>query len=74
MPAAPRQPVNALQEFQWPLPLGSGAVKCRISTAPCPKVVRRCIPVVALPTTPRQLGSVLQQSHCALPPGSEAVH
>ena len=28
----------------------------------------------ALPTAPRHLGTVLEEFHCLLPPGSEAVH
>ena len=28
----------------------------------------------ALPTAPRQWGSALQELHCPLPPGTEAVH
>ena len=47
---------------------------CRRSTAHCPQAVRRCIEGGPLPTAPRQWGSVLQELHCPLPPGSGAVH
>ena len=47
---------------------------CRSSTAHCPGAVRQCIAGVALPTAPRQWGSALQELHCPLPHGSEAVH
>ena len=57
-----------------PLPPGSEAVHCRSSTAHCPQAVRQCIAGVALPTAPRQCGSVLQELHCPLTQGSEAVH
>ena len=36
--------------------------------------MRRCIEGGPLPTAPRQWGSVLQELHCPLPPGSGAVH
>ena len=47
---------------------------CRRSTAHCPQAVRRCIEGGPLPTAPRQWGSVMQELHCPLPPGSGAVH
>ena len=40
----------------------------------CPQAVRQSIAGAALPTAPRQCGSGLQEWHCPLPPGSEAVH
>ena len=39
-----------------------------------PRPVRQCIAGVTLPAAPRQCGSALQELHCLLPPGSEAVH
>ena len=39
-----------------------------------PQVVRQCIAGVPLPTAPTHSGSVLQEVHCPLPPGSEAVY
>ena len=36
--------------------------------------VRQCIARVALSAAPWQWGSALQELHCLLPEGSEAVH
>ena len=63
-----------MQEWHCLLPEGSEAVCCRSCTAHCPQPVRQCNAGAALPTVPRQCGSVLQEVHCPLPPGSEAVH
>ena len=58
----------ALQEFHCPPPPGGVAVHCRSCTDHCPEAVRQCIAGIALPTAPRQRGSVLQESHCPLRP------
>ena len=47
--------------------------KYRSSTAHCPQAVRQCNAGVPLPTAPRQCGGALQEFHCPLPLGSEAV-
>ena len=39
-----------------------------------PRAVRQCIAGGPLPTAPRQWCSVLQEVHCPLHPGSEAVY
>ena len=49
-------------------------MRCRRSTAHCPQALGQCIAGGPLPTAPRQWGSILQEVHCPLPPGSEAVH
>ena len=49
------------------------AERCRSSAAPVPQSVRQIVAGVALPTAPRRCGSALQELHCPLPPGSEAV-
>ena len=41
---------------------------------PSPQLVGPRIAGAALPTAHRQCGSALQEFHCLLPPGSEAVH
>ena len=56
---------------QWAL--GSAAVWSRSSVAPCPKAVQRCVAAVRAPVAPRWCGGVLQEFHCPLPPGGEAV-
>ena len=63
-----------MQEFHYPLPPGSEAVRCKSSTTHCPQAARQCIAGVPLPTAPRQCGSALQEFHCPPPQGGEAVY
>ena len=51
-----------------------GGAHCRSSTAHRPQAAWQCIARIALPTTPRQGGSALQDFHSTLPPGSEALY
>ena len=68
LPTGPRQLGSVLQDPHCPLPPGSGAVRCRSSTAHCPKAVRRCIARVSTPNAPRQWGGALQEFHYPLCP------
>ena len=56
------------------MPGCSEAVYCRRSTANCPQAVRQSIAGAPLPTAPRQWNSALQEVHCPLLQGSEAVY
>ena len=53
MRTTPRQRGSVPQEFHYPLPQGNEGVCGRISTAHCPKLVRKCIEGVPPPTVPR---------------------
>ena len=86
MPTASQQCCSALKESHYPvLPkhCGGSALKeshCPVLPGSVASVsvwhisvpVWRCAAGVPLPTTPRQCGCVLKESHCLLPKGSEA--
>ena len=63
----------ALQELHYPLPLGSAALHCKSSTAPCPQANWQCTAGVALPAAPRYCSSALQGLHLPLPLCTEAT-
>ena len=46
----------------------------RTSNALYPQAVKQCIAGVPVPTASGRCGSVLQEFHSPLPPGSEAVY
>ena len=77
-----------MQKSHCPLPPGSEAVRCRRSTAHCPRpwrsvsqeyhcplaqAGRQCIAGDARPTAPREGGSERREYHSPLPSGSAAV-
>ena len=60
-------PPSSMYESPCPVPLESVAVCSRSPTARCPKGVRQCAAQVALPTAPRQCGSIMWDFHYPLP-------